>query len=157
MLYAAGAACIIFSIYPYKHNYHPHYTILNDDGPFAQYSNGYVYIGDREYLQGLHNITENDVLILDERDDRDPNLSIFNSGKIKDKETRNEILEIICVYEFMYPTKWYRSIESMRFEWFCHNVSYYLNYKVDQSCDVDLNNKDEKKYDNEFVRRLLRL
>ena len=82
---------------------------------------------------------------------------IQNSYCITNKETRNDILEIINYYEVMNPSDWDRSIESMRLEWFCHNVSYYMNYKKDCSFEVDLNNKDEKKYDSEVLRRLLRI
>ena len=57
----------------------------------------------------------------------------------------------------MYPSEWDRSLESMRLEWFCHNASYYMNYKIDSSYEVDLNNKDEDKYDSEVLRRFLRL
>lgn len=158
LLLCASLACLLAVTYPYKKKYNPHYIILNEEnGPFAQYSNGYVYIGDTEYLSSLHGITENDVLIKDERNYSDPNIAIYQSYNIIDKETRNEILEIISCYEIMYPSDWKRSIESMRLEWFCHNVSYYFNYKVDHSEEVDLNNADEDKYDIEIVRRLLRL
>lgn len=157
-LLCISAAVLILVAYTSKKKYHPSYTILNEeDGPFAEYSNGYVYIGDSEYLSKLTNIHPNDVLVRDERNNFDPNIAIVNSFGIIDKETRNEILEIISYYEIMYPSEWDRSLESMRLEWFCHNASYYMNYKVDSSYEVDLNNKDEDKYDSEVLRRFLRL
>lgn len=82
---------------------------------------------------------------------------ICNSYCIKDKDTRNEILEVLCCYEEMYPSNWDRSIESMRVEWFCHNTAYNFNYRVDDSFEVDLNNKDEDKYSNKVLRRLFRI
>ena len=82
---------------------------------------------------------------------------ICNSCNIKDKDIRNDILEVLCIYEEMYPSNWDRSIESMRFEWFCHNAAYYVNYKVDDAYEVDLNNNDESKYDNKVLRRIFRI
>lgn len=159
-LLCATAACLVLGAYAYtrKNKYNPSYTILNyENGPFACYSNGYVYIGDKEYLNNLENISSNDVLVLDDRLDKDPNMEIYNSYLITDKNKRNEILEIICCYEEMYPSSWDRSIESMRLEWYCHNAGYYLNYRQDEAEEVDLNNGDEKKYNHEILRRILRL
>ena len=158
IVFLAGAACLVIAIYPYKHIYHPSYEILDDgNDAFARYSNGLVYIGDEKYLNSLKSVKNTDILVLDERNLKDANICIYNSCSITSKEVRNEVLEIICHYENMYPTKWDRSIESMRLEWFCHNVGYYFNYKQDHTKEVDLNNKDEEKYNNEFVRRMLRL
>ena len=159
-LLCATAACLILGAYAYtrKNEYSPNYTILNyEDGPFACYSDGYVYIGSKEYLDNLDNISPKDILILDDRADKDPNMEIYNSYLINDKEQRNEILEIITYYEMLYPSEWDRSIESMRLEWYFHNVGYYLNYRTSDAKEVDLNNGDEKKYDSEVLRRLLRL
>jgi hypothetical protein len=157
ILYAT-AACLVLTSYLSKKEYHPKYTILNEEnGPFASYSNGLVYIGDKEYLSSLKNVSSTDILIRDERDIDDPNIAIINSYNIGDKEIRNEILEIIYCYEIMYPTEWDRSIESMRLEWYCHNVSYFFNYRADEAKEVDLNNADEDKYNNEVLRRILRL
>lgn len=154
----ATALCLALVSYLNKKIYHPNYTILNEeDGPFASYSNGLVYIGNEEYLDNLKNISSTDVLVRDERKGKNPNMAIVNSYNITDKEIINEILEILCCYEKMYPTTWDRSIESMRLEWFCHNASYYFNYEVSHSEEVDLDNYDERKYDNEVLRRILRI
>lgn len=96
-------------------------------------------------------------MVIDERDKEDSNMIICDSCRIKDKDTRNDILEVLCIYEEMNPSDWDRSIESMRFEWFCHNAAYYVNYKVDDSSEVDLNNKDEDKYNNKVLRRIFRI
>lgn len=158
ILLLAGASCVILAAYPYKHIYHPNYEILGDDvEPFAKCSCGYVYIGDEEYLDNLKNLNPTDVLVLDERHTEKPNMSVYHSYNIKNKEVRNEILEIMCYYESLDPSEWNRTIESMRLEWYLHNVGYYLNYQVDRTEQVDLDNKDEDKYKSEFVRRMLRL
>lgn len=49
-------------------------------------------------------------------------------------------------YEGKTNTLWDRSQISMENEWFIHNMSYYANYRIDHSTDVDLNNEDEYKY-----------
>lgn len=82
---------------------------------------------------------------------------ICSSCEIKDKDIRNDILEVLCCYEEMYPSDWDRTIESMRFEWLCHNMAYYVNYKVDDSSEVDLNNSDESKYNSKVLSRIFRI
>lgn len=144
--------------YLYKHNYKPNYKILGKgEEAYASYSNGLVYIGDKEFLDNLHDLNENDVLVLDHRYGDDPNMEIYNSYIFNDKDIRNEILEIICCYEKEYPSEWDRSIESMRLEWFCHNISWYFNYKTDHTSEVDLDNDDEVKYDQKILSRILKL
>ena len=128
-----------------------------ENGPFAEYSDGYIYIGDENYINSLENTNSCDILVIDERDKLDPNMVICDSCVIKDKDTRNDILEVLCCYEEMYPSNWDRSVESMRFEWFCHNAAYYVNYKVDDSSEVDLNNNDEDKYNNKVLSRVFRI
>ena len=57
----------------------------------------------------------------------------------------------------MYPSKWNRSLKSMRLEWFVHNLLHDFNYKLDHTTDVDFNNEDEQKFDKEVIRKLLKL
>ena len=149
---------IIFLITYYlkDHDYNPSIKIC-DDTFFATYSDGLVYIGDEEFLNNIK-CDENDVLICDNRKNLDdPNMIIYNSCCITDKDKRNEILEIVCEYEKCYPSSWNRSIESMRLEWFMHNVGYFFNYKRARTTDVDLNNNDEEKYDKKVLRKVLKL
>ena len=154
----AGLGVALVLTFPYKHKYKSNYTILNKpDGAFASYSDGLIYIGDKYYINSLDNINDGDILVIDERYKKDPNMVICSSCNIKNKDTRNDILEVLCEYEEMYPSDWDRSIESMRFEWFCHNMAYYVNYKVKDSSEVDLNNKDEDKYNNKILRRIFRI
>lgn len=122
--------------------------ITNDNiEAFAKYSNGYIYIGDKEYLNNLTNIKETDVLIEDQRSNKnDPDMIIHDSYKIVDENIMYEIINIICDYEELNPSNWNRSKQSMKSEWLAHNLSYYLNYKRNRTADVDLNNNDEEKY-----------
>ena len=141
------------------YEYHPNYEIVEENpcGPFACYSYGNIYIGSSKYLKNLTNITENDILVEDQRFSTDPNMKIYSSYKINDKKIRNEILEVLCKYEECYPSPWNRSIESMRLEWLMHNVSYHFNHEKRRAGDVDLNNNDEAYYDKPVLRKILKL
>ncbi len=155
LLYLTAVISLI-AYYGKDHKYSPNYEIIDDEA-FASYSDGLVYIGDEAFLNSVK-CSENDILVCDNRNNQDdPDMIIHNSCNITDKDTRNEILEIVCEYEKCYPSKWERSIESMRLEWFMHNVSYYFNYRRDRTMDVDLNNKDEKKYSSKTLRKALKL
>lgn len=155
VLYTSIVLMLILT-YSFKHKYKSNYTILDDEDAFASYKDGLIYIGDEEFLRSI-DTNDGDILILDERDKNDPNMCIYNSCDIRDKDIRNDILEVLCCYEKMYPSNWDRSIESMRFEWLCHNVAYNFEYKVDDSREVDLNNGDEDKYKNKVLNRILRI
>ena len=153
-------SCVILLLsYQYEHTYDPQYEILNeDDGAFASYSDGLIYIGDKYYLDHLDSLSEGDILVEDLRNKKsDPDLKVIDSYKVTDKDKRNEILEVLCEYEECYPSDWDRSIESMRLEWFAHNLSYDFDFARDRSTDVDLDNDDEEKYDNKILRRILKL
>ncbi len=155
ILFTSILVMLILS-YPFKHKYKKNYNILDDDA-FASYSGGLIYIGNSEYINNLENINDGDILVIDERNSSDPEMIICDSYNIKDKDIRNDVLEVLCIYEEMHPSKWNRSIESMRFEWLCHNIAYYFNYRVKDSRDVDLNNGDEEKYKHKILNRFFRI
>lgn len=113
---------------------------------YSNYSKGNVYIGSKDYLDNLEDISEYDILVEDERDGSNPSMKIRNSYLITDKNTRIEILNILKQYEKNHPSNWNRSIDTMNLEWEAHNSLYYLNYKRDHTTDVDLDNEDEEKY-----------
>ena len=140
----------------YEHVYNPSYEILIDDKAFAKYSKGKIYIGDEEFLKDIE-VNEGDILVEDQRFGDNPNMQIYCSSDICDKDIRNEILEVLCRYEECYPSPWDRTIESMRVEWFMHNFSFQLNHRQDRTRDVDLDNEDEVEFDNELIRRLFKL
>ena len=122
-----------------------HYKISTNEA-FDSYSNGLVYIGDKQFIDNLKNIKKGDILVEDERDSSNPSMKIRNSYLITDSNERKEILKILCEYEKKYPSDWDRTIEAMNLEWEAHNILYYLNYKKDHTTDVDLDNNDEQKY-----------
>lgn len=153
-----GIFLVLVTSYLKEHKYKPEYRIINslEDSFCAEYPDGCIYVGDEDYLKDI-STEDGDVLVEDRRDGENPDFCIYDSYKVNDKDSRNDILEVLCLYEEMYPSDWDRSLESMRLEWFMHNVSHYFDYKRDHSTDVDLDNEDEEKYDNKVLRKLFRL
>ena len=159
-LLAVSAALVLLTTYgSIEHDYNPQYQIIDEQpcGPFGCYSCGYIYIGSKSYLASLTDINENDILVEDQRFSSDPNMKIYSSYRIDDRDLRNEILEVLCRYEECYPSPWDRTIESMRLEWLMHNYSYFFNHETNRTEDVDLNNKEEEYYDNPILRRIFKV
>lgn len=148
-------ASLIAAHFAIDYPFRPHYVITRNEKAYARYSNGKVYIGKQEFLDSIEK-EPGDVLVLDARDEADPDMKIIDSCAIKNKDERNEILEILLEYEEDDPSNWYRTLRSMRCEWDLHNTSEGLNYRTDSSSDVDLNNADEEKYNSFFLRKILR-
>ena len=115
-------------------------------GYFKEYQRGIVYIGDESFLESIANIGENDILVLDARDDEDPNMKVYSSYLINNSNIQNEIIKILIDYEEENPSLWNRSIKSMQREWYVHNLMAMLSYKKERTMDVDFNNADEEKY-----------
>ncbi|MBQ4032194.1 MAG: hypothetical protein II625_10605 [Bacilli bacterium] len=159
ILAISASILILTTYYNIDHVYHPSYEIMDENpcGPFGCYSCGYIYIGDKEYLSSLTNLTENDILVEDQRFSSDPNMKIYSSYRIDDKDLRNEILEVLCQYEECYPSPWDRTIESMRLEWLMHNISYFFNHEQNRTGDVDLNNEEQEYYDVPVLNKILKL
>ena len=159
-LLAISASLILITTYgSIDYQYHPNYEIVNEQpcGPFGCYSCGYIYIGNKAYLNSLTNIGENDILVEDQRFTEDPNMKIYSSYRIDDKDLRNEILEVLCRYEECYPSPWDRTIETMRLEWTMHNLSYFFGNQTNRTRDVDLDNNEEEYYDKPVLRKILKL
>jgi hypothetical protein len=91
-----------------------------------------------------------------DNDHLDPNASILSSYRITDKDERNEILNVLKLYGQINDTRWNRSIDSMRVEWTVHNFFYELNYERDRTQNVDLDNSEEKLYNNYVLKRLIK-
>lgn len=141
----------------HRHHYKPEYRILpKKEEAYASYEDGLIYIGNKNYIDNIIK-KDGDILIEDRRFDDDPDMVICNSCKVTDKELRNEILEVICKYEKDNNSNWDRSIESMRVEWFMHNLCYRLKYKTDHTMDVNLNNEDEEKYNNKILQLIFKI
>ncbi len=126
---------------------------LSSEGYHKEYSNGTVYIGNEEYLDGLKNISSNDILVLDSRGDSDPDMKVLASYLINDYDIQKEVLEILLEYEKNNPSLWKRSLESMQMEWYIHNLMAKFSYKLERTMDVDFNNDDEEKYIDIFEKK----
>ena len=153
------ASMCAFGAYKYEHKYTPNISIeCSDEDCFvARYSKGYVYIGSKEYINSLK-INENDICVEILTSSTDPDMKVISSCEIKDKDIRNEILEIICVYEELYPSDWDRTIETMRLEWFVHNFCYDINYKRDHTTNVDFDNDEQELYEKyKILNKILKL
>ncbi len=148
----------LLSFYHEDYEYHADYEIISKDDSlaYAKYRNGLIYIGDRDFLSCI-DCEEGDILIEDQRyNELNPNMKIYSSYKVLDRESRNDILEVIQKYEEDYPSIWERSIDSMRLEWFLHNFSYDIGFKRDSTTNVDLNNLDEDLYSHKVLQKILR-
>lgn len=160
-LISIGVCALVFSYYATDYNYDRSYEILDNDLAFASYCDGNIYIGDGRFLRDVYTsgvCSEGDIFVLDKRYySPDPDMKVISSCNIKDKNIRNDIIEVLQIYEEMYPSDWDRTTESMRLEWYMHNASYDFNFEKDRTCDVDLDNDDEEKYDNKILNKILKL
>lgn len=124
---------------------------------YGSYKRGNVYIcksiSDIDKVYEVCN--ENDVLVVDESENKDPNMKIVSSYKITDKDDMVEILNVIKDYCKDKNSNWDRSIYSMENEWIVHNICSNLAIKRDRTDDVDLNNSDEKLYNSKIVGKIL--
>ena len=153
-------AALLFTYYNIDYKYQPKYEIVgyvNSIKPYARYSLGDVYIIKDKKLINEITLSTNDVIIIDERDDDNPNMHIMSSCNITDKNARNEIIEIIQEYNREYPSNWKRTNVSLRLEWYVHNLLYDLDYKLDHTTDVDLDNKDEDYFNKPFFNHLIKI
>ena len=144
------------------YKYVPSYSIVenNDNNDYweARYRYGNIYIiKSKKLIDKIRKISENDIIILDERENVDPNMKVISSHEITDKEARNDILEIIMEYERLFPSKWDRTIESMRLEWFVHNLLYDIDYKRNHTDNVDFDNNDELQYQHPILNKILKV
>ena len=119
----------IIDYHLFKYDYYPSYELLMDDDAFASYKDGKIYIGNKKFLRSL-SVNDHDILIEDRRYLRDPNMKVYHSYQIIDGNVQNDILEVLCRYNEIFPSDWDRSIDSMRVEWFFHNLSYYCHYPL---------------------------
>lgn len=125
-----------------KEYYLPNYVI--EKGKIG-YSQGTIYIGDENYLNEIE-LNYGDMRALDQRNDSDPNVKLYDSYKVDDPRIRDEIIEGLLCYEEVFPSNWYRTKKSATREWTTHNTFYRLGVFPTNTKDVDLNNGDENIY-----------
>ena len=151
---------LFFVYYNIDYKYEPNYKIvgsINSIKPYAIYSKGNVYIVKNKKLIDSINLLEDDIVIIDERFDDNPSMKVISSASITDRNVRNEIIDIMQEYNIEYPSEWNRTTKSLRLEWYIHNLLFDFNYKLDHTTDVDLDNKDEEKYNMPFVNKILKI
>ena len=150
------AALMLLVYYNYDYKYVPNYEIVcKSNHCFATYSKGNVYIV--KNINKIPNVSPDDIIIIDDTKSNDPDFKIISSYLITDKNIRNDIIEIIFEYASLHPSKWNRTRESMRLEWFVHNFLYQFNYERNRTTDVDFNNNDEEQYKKEFYNKILKI
>lgn len=149
---------ILYSTCAHFTKYKPNYEILitdDESDAFGKYGGGLIYIGDYAYLRELKNtISDGDILVLDRRNRQDPDMQVQDSYLITNQDDIKDIINCLIEYESIYPTNWNRSLDSMTVEWEVHNLFYKLNYQRNRTDDVDLNNADEKLYNNIILKKL---
>ena len=135
------------------------YNFTNDTSytMYGTYKRGNVYICDSLLnVDKVYEVcSENDVVVVDQTECKDPNMKIVSSYKITDKEEMIEILNVIKEYCKNKGKNWDRSIYSMENEWIVHNICSNLSIKKDRTDDVDLNNSDEKLYNSKIIGKML--
>ncbi len=136
--------------YSINSSYHYHDTTT----PFASTSCGDIYVIDETLEETYKPPTDAAVVIVDKTKTDDPNIKIMESCNITDPNQMMEILEIIKIYNELYPSGWNRSIDSMMNEWEVHNALSCIRYKPKHTDHVDLNNKDEKAYNSKVLTKI---
>lgn len=116
---------------------------------------GNVFIGTENEMKALMKKGVEGIFVIDERNDKDPNVQIIDSYNIKDKRTMEDVLTIIKQYDDAHPSKWSRTIKSMINEWVMHNLCYATDFYICNSKDVDLNNADEEVFKGFNVYKLI--
>ena len=115
------------------------------------YSNGYVYICDDAKYELIDNPC--DVLVIDRRYKKNPDMKVRDSYKIISLEEQEEIIDILLRYEAENPSRWNRSKNSLQNEWFVHNLLYRLGIETNRTRDVDFDNEDEEVFKTKKLKR----
>lgn len=132
--------------------------ILKDreNGKKSQYI-GSIDTGQKVYVTDDKDVTpiNNNIYIVDMRNNKDPNMQVVDSWTIGDDKLQNEVIELMQIYNKENPVDppWVRTNESMNTEWDLHNLSYVAHYKQERSGSVDFNNADEGKGFFDFFTR----
>ena len=137
--------CYLSSWHKNEVAYNPNYEYQSED-PYAYFRNGKVYICDQETIDRIRDDSTHDLYIIDQRDNRDPNIRICNSYEVIDPVAMTKLLKMLLRYEAEHPSKWNRSLISMLLEWIGHDFGYYSNVETNRTAEVDLNNEDESTY-----------
>ena len=119
---------------------------IYEENPYATYKTKDIYIVGKDLAKELKD--NDNIYIIDDRCDEDPDMSICNSYQFKNINDIDNILNLLIEYEDKYPSDWNRTIKSMKNEWLIHNICYFLNIEKSRTEQVDFNNADEEIYLN---------
>lgn len=139
-----------------KYSLSSNYEQTSPIEPFAHLEIGDVYIGRKEEIRKLDwNTRRDNIIIIDERHSKDPNIKVQNSYKIKDVDDIASVVAVIQEYNDKYPSNWNRSSLSLINEWEVHNICSDLSIMPSHTDDVDLNNKDEFLYNSKLLSKVI--
>ena len=113
---------------------------------------GNLYIVSAELDRDAQSAGENDYFAVDRRDKSDPEFIVMESYRADTDGVIRQLCQFLLEHESAHPTDWDRTLESMVEEWKIHNLAYSMNYKLDHSADVNLNNADE---DTDWLKRAM--
>lgn len=116
---------------------------------------GDVYLASKEEIKVLEESGIEGIFIIDERNDKEPNIQIIDSYSINNTNDMKDILTIVKNYDEENPSKWSRTITSMVNEWWIHNICYIYDYYKGNTRDVDLNNSDEDVFKTFNLQKLI--
>ena len=106
------------------------YEVEDEYGTFGFSGTVYIYKGDDisdiSYFDNPANrpsgyVDGRDVIVLDKRNQENPNMVMYNSYKIGNRKQQKIIVSILLDYEEADPSNWKRTSESMITEWKWHN------------------------------------
>ena len=113
---------------------------------------GKLYVVLPEVDRSAQSAGENDYFAVDRRIGTDPEFVVMSSYRADTDAVIRRLSQLLLDHESMYPSDWDRTLESMVDEWKMHNLAYSMNYKLDHSADVNLNNADEE---TDWMRRAM--
>jgi len=114
-----------------------------------KYSEGIIYIGKKECLDTVKK-NDKDLLVLDARSDKNPDMKVYDSYKISKEDVQREVIKQLFKHEEKKPSKWKRTENSLVNEWYAHNLLYSFGYKKERTKDVDFDNSDEVVYEKKL-------
>lgn len=100
-------------------------------GPILISGTIYIYQGDDiakiDYFNDPEHCPEGfvegrDVIVLDKRDNSNPNMIMFKSYLITDYTQQDDIITALLEHEKASPSRWGRTRSSLHTEWYWHNV-----------------------------------
>ena len=138
----------------------------SDWQPFKRYrtTSGTVviYDGTRVDYETYRNIVEaitysGFIYVYDARNGENPNMQIFNSYLIENKNEQRVILEVLCKHDSLYPSArpWGRTVDSMLIEWDAHNKLYFIS-RHERVAHTDFDFKDENTTYPQYWARAIR-